>query len=119
MATEFKKLKARSGEQVENLTEALELFLEKVGGRFVRAEQGAKGPMCFVLVDSNGMRVYLFFKRDWLHSYGHLFPNEEWKGWGQTLNYGLLKKSASEGAIIAIVTPDRTIYTCLAEEWRK
>ena len=120
MTVEFKKLmNAKAGGPLENLTEALEFFLAKVGGRFVRAEQGAKGPMCFILVDTNHMRVYLFFKRDWLHSYGHLFPDEEWKGWGQTVNYGLLKKAKSEGAIITIVTPDSAIYTCLAEDWLK
>ena len=77
--------------------------------------------MAFVLKDEKGHVVYLFFKRDWLHSYGVLFPWESWKGWGQTVNYGLLKRAASEGAFIVVVTPDSeglpVIYAYGAKEW--
>lgn len=102
---------------VTNLTEAVKLFLDQVGGRLIQLMPGQKGPLCAVLGDGFGNRVYLFFKRDWLHSYGHLFPSESWKGWGQTANLKVLRQAALDGAWIVVVAPSGAIYKCEARDW--
>ena len=112
----LEKLKA-SKKHIENLTQAVAFFVTRYGGRFARAENGAKGPVCIVLHDGMWGLAYLFFKRGWLHSYGKLFPQEEWQGWGQTTNFQLLKKAANEGAIIVVAMPDAEFYACDALEW--
>lgn len=80
-------------------------------------EEGSKGPMAAVLGDGHGNRVYLLFKRDWLHSYGALFPDEEWKGFGQTLNLRVLEKAAYDAAWVIVVLPSGAIYKCWASDW--
>lgn len=102
---------------IQNLTDALAYFTTFFGGRFVRDEKGALGPMAFVLVDRLGNKVFLFFKRGWLHSYGRLFPGEKWQGWGQTLNLAILKKAAAEKASIVIVMQEGEIYVLDAGDW--
>jgi len=107
----------RKEKPIENLTEALKLHLDKIGGRVVRTESGAKGPMSFVLSDGKGHLAYLFFKRDWLHSYEYLFPQEAGRGWGQTVNYNILQKAARDNAFLVIINPRGFIYSCMAAEF--
>lgn len=108
---------ARLSLEINNLTEAISLFTKEIGGRLVRLEQGSKGPMCAVLADGHGNRAYLFFKRDWLHSYGKLFPDEEWKGFGQTLNLKILERAAYDAAWIIVILPNAAIYKCWGPDW--
>lgn len=96
--------------EITNLTEAVTHFLESVGGRLVRAENGANGPIAFVVRDSNGNRAYVFFKRDWLHSYGTLYPQEAGRGFGQTFNLNVLRRAANENAFLVVVIPSGSIY---------
>ena len=109
---------------IDNLTEAAICFIKAMGGgqgavgvKIIRMEQGVKGPMCAVVADNFGHRAFVFLKRGWFQSYSKIYPQEEGKGFGQTVNLSILKRAAYEGAEIVVVQPEGSMYHYPAKAW--
>jgi hypothetical protein len=84
--------------------------------------QGVKGPImkifdCRKEGEKDTRRYYVSFKRDFLHSFKHLFklPNE---GFGQTFNMRVVIQAANDGFNSSLVTvmPNNSIYYCKSIE---
>lgn len=98
---------------VHNLDEAVSIFTWNYGGQQIRLEEGVSA----VVLDEKKELFYVFFKREWFHSYARKFPQEEGEGFGQSVSLSILQKAVSDGATIVIVFPDGKMYTRTAEGW--
>lgn len=100
-------------ELLHNLTEAVSIFKWNVGGQQIRTEEGVAA----VVLNEKKELFYVFFKREWFHSYSRQFPQEEGVGFGQSISLGILQKAVADEASIVIVFPDRKMYTRPAQKW--
>lgn len=104
---------------VGNIQEAYKHAELKLSLKFNGTHDGAYGPIGCWVVMPDGVEAILCFKRDWLHSFSHLFPVCEGMGWGQTMNYDLLLEAQGRQAKVLIVMASGTIYCECAEDWVK
>jgi hypothetical protein len=98
---------------VHSLDEAVSVFRWNVGGQQIRSEEG----VAVVVSDEKKRLFYVFFKREWFHSYARQFPQEHGEGFGQSVSLSILKKAVSDLAMIVIVFPDGKMYARTAQEW--
>jgi len=102
---------------VNSLDEALAyaartLYVKKRG-----IHMGSYGHVAYWVAMLDGSLAALCFKRDWLHSFPHLFPKWKGEGWGQTMNLNIINEAANRLARILIVMEDGTIYVKDARQW--
>ena len=98
---------------LHNLAEAASIFKWSVGGQQIRTEEGVAA----VVLNEKKELFYVFFKREWFHSYSRQFPQEEGVGFGQSISLVILQKAVGDRATIVIVFPDRKMYSCTAQDW--
>jgi hypothetical protein len=66
---------------VHSLAEAVSIFNRNVSGQQIRIEKGVAA----VVLNEKSKLFYVFFKREWFHSYSRQFPQEEGEGFGQSV----------------------------------
>jgi hypothetical protein len=119
--------------KIDSLADAVWYFLNEAeyhSYKIVSRPMGARGPICviaelisydkdnaFGVTEERKRRYYIFFKREFLHSFKYLF-NMPKEGFGQTVNYDILRQAGRDGmnTSIVIVMPPTSIYYIKAKD---
>jgi len=115
-----------TNEPINDIHSALRYFVTRClrgDGRIIDQVDGAKGAIAYRVRNGRSdilRRVdhyMMFFKRENLHSFQHIFPGMKGSGEGQTINMRALRKAVSNKDHIAIVMPDGSVSIIDAGIW--